>query len=100
VLSQNILRGKRDQEMKEERRLVWRVLRHWRQIAEGGRLPRREEIDVWMRGKDVHRLAVRRQAGPKIFKGFDTLDMKEAKRRCLTSWRDPGGPPAGSNDRR
>jgi hypothetical protein len=38
--------------MKEERRLVWRVLRHWRQIADGGRFPRREEIDVWMRGED------------------------------------------------
>jgi hypothetical protein len=38
--------------MKEERRLVWRMLRHWRQIADGGRFPRREEIDVWMRGED------------------------------------------------
>lgn len=38
--------------MQEERRLVWRVLRHWTEIANSGRLPRREEIDPWLRGED------------------------------------------------
>jgi hypothetical protein len=38
--------------MKEERRLVWRVLRHWTEIANGGRFPRRDEIDPWMLGED------------------------------------------------
>jgi hypothetical protein len=38
--------------MKEERRLVWRVLRHWKEITDGGRLPWRHEIDPWMQGKD------------------------------------------------
>jgi hypothetical protein len=38
--------------MKEERRLVWRVLRHWREIADGGRLPRRDEIYPWLQGED------------------------------------------------
>jgi hypothetical protein len=38
--------------MKEERRLVWRVLRHWTEISDGGRFPRREQIDRWMRGED------------------------------------------------
>jgi len=38
--------------MKEERRLVWRVLRHWKEIADSGRFPRRDEIDSWMRGED------------------------------------------------
>jgi hypothetical protein len=38
--------------MKEERRLVWRVLRHWKVIADSGLFPRRYEIDSWMRGED------------------------------------------------
>jgi hypothetical protein len=38
--------------MKEERRLVWRVLRHWKEIADGGRLPRRDEIYPWLQGED------------------------------------------------
>jgi hypothetical protein len=51
--------------MKEERRLVGRVLRHWTEIANGGRFPRRDvgqsvllakenhsEIDPWMLGED------------------------------------------------
>ena len=39
--------------MKEERRLVWRVLRHWREIADGGHLPRRDEIYPWLQGEDA-----------------------------------------------
>jgi hypothetical protein len=38
--------------MKEERRLVWRVLRHWKEIADGGRFPRRDEIEPWFLGED------------------------------------------------
>jgi hypothetical protein len=38
--------------MKEERRLVWRVLRHWKEISDGGRFPRRDEIDPWLQEKD------------------------------------------------
>jgi hypothetical protein len=38
--------------MKEERRLVWRVLRHWNEIADGGRFPRRGEIEPWFLGGD------------------------------------------------
>ena len=38
--------------MKEERRLVWRVLRHWREIADGGRFPRPDEIYPWLHGED------------------------------------------------
>jgi hypothetical protein len=36
--------------MKKERRLAWRVLRHWTEIAQGGRLLRRDEIEGWMCG--------------------------------------------------
>ena len=38
--------------MKEERRLVWRVLRDWKEIADGGRFPRRGEADPWLLGED------------------------------------------------
>ena len=38
--------------MKEERRLVWRVLTHWTEIANCGRFPRRSEIDPWLQGED------------------------------------------------
>jgi hypothetical protein len=38
--------------MKEERRLVWRVLRRWKEIAEGGRFPLRDEVEPWLRGED------------------------------------------------
>jgi hypothetical protein len=37
--------------MKEERRLVWRVLHNWKEIAVGGRFPRRDDIDPWMKGE-------------------------------------------------
>jgi hypothetical protein len=49
------LRGfisKADQRVREERRLIWRVLRHWKKIADSGRLPRRDEIDAWLQGED------------------------------------------------
>jgi len=32
--------GRRAERMKEERRLVWRVLRYWKEMAHGGRFPR------------------------------------------------------------
>jgi hypothetical protein len=32
--------------MKEERRLVWRVLRHWTEISDGGRFPRRDQMGL------------------------------------------------------
>jgi len=38
--------------MNVERRLVWRVLRHWEEIADSGRFPRRDEIEPWFLGED------------------------------------------------
>ena len=38
--------------MKEERRLVWRVLRRWKEIAETGRFPLRDEVEPWLQGED------------------------------------------------
>jgi hypothetical protein len=52
VLSRNHNRIKRNERMKDEQRLVWRVLRHWNEITDGGRFPRRDETDPWMLGED------------------------------------------------
>jgi len=38
--------------MEEERRLVWRVLRHWKEVSVSGRFPGRDEIDPWLQGED------------------------------------------------
>jgi len=38
--------------MRDERRLVWRVLRHWTEMVSGRGWPRRDEIDPWMLGED------------------------------------------------
>ena len=38
--------------MREERRLVWRVLRHWEEMVGGRSCPRRDEIDPWMLSED------------------------------------------------
>jgi hypothetical protein len=37
--------------MKQERRLVGRVLRDWTAIAYSGRFPRRDDMEHWMRGE-------------------------------------------------
>jgi hypothetical protein len=44
--------ARRTEKMKEERRLVWRVLRHWTEISDDGHFPRRDQIDRWMRAED------------------------------------------------
>jgi hypothetical protein len=51
VPSHNIYRARRTERMDEERRLVWRVLRHWKEIADGGRFPCRDEIESWVGAK-------------------------------------------------
>ena len=38
--------------MQRERRLVDRVLRLWREVAHGGRFPRRDQIEPSMLGED------------------------------------------------
>lgn len=38
--------------MAEKRRLVWRVLREWNDIKDGGRFPRLDEIELWLLGED------------------------------------------------
>jgi len=38
--------------MEKEQRLVYRVLRRWTEIARGGRMPRRNEINPYILGED------------------------------------------------
>jgi hypothetical protein len=38
--------------MRAERRLVWRVLRHWTEMVSERGCPRRDEIDPWVLGQD------------------------------------------------
>jgi len=38
--------------IKQERRLVWRVLRRWKEIELRGHIPRRDEVDHFLRGED------------------------------------------------
>ena len=38
--------------MRAERRLVWRVLRHWTEMVNGRGCSRRDEIDPWILGED------------------------------------------------
>jgi hypothetical protein len=44
--------ARRAERMRGERRLVWRVLLHWKEITNGGRVPRRDEVDPWLQGED------------------------------------------------
>ena len=46
------LPGKGNHEVREERRLVWRVLGRWKEVAGGKRFPSHEEIESWVRDED------------------------------------------------
>jgi hypothetical protein len=46
------LPGKGNQKVREERRLVWRVLGLWKEVAGGKRFPSHEEIESWVRDED------------------------------------------------
>ena len=69
--------------MKEERRLVWRVLRHWTEIANGGRFPRRDEIDPWMLGEDGANLVLMAVQSPIELSHFVEVGVNLA----VASWR-------------
>ena len=70
--------------MKEERRLVWRVLRHWKEISDGGRFPRRDEIDPWMRGKDGANTLLIAVASPIELSHFVVVGVNLAIALCPT----------------
>ena len=70
--------------MKEERRLVWRVLRHWREIAGGGRFLRRDEIDPWMLGEDGANLLLIAVESPIELSHFVAVGVNLAVALCPT----------------
>ena len=70
--------------MKEERRLVWRVLRHWTEIANGGRFPRRDEIDPWMLGEDGANLVLMAVQSPIELSHFVEVGVNLAVALCST----------------
>ena len=70
--------------MKEERRLVWRVLRHWTQISDDGRFPRRDQIDRWMRGSDGANCLLIAVASPIELSHFVVVGVNLAIALCPT----------------
>jgi hypothetical protein len=70
--------------MKEERRLVWRVLRHWKEIAHGGRFPRRDEIEPWVQGEDGANLLLIAVQSPIELSHFVAVGVNLAVALCPT----------------
>jgi hypothetical protein len=68
--------------MKEERRLVWRVLRHWTEAAHPGRFPRRDEIDPWMRDEDGPNLLLVAAESPIELSHFVAVGVNLAVALC------------------
>jgi hypothetical protein len=52
LLQTALARTRQTKRLRDERRLVERVLRHWTKMAAGRRVPRLNEIDPWMVGND------------------------------------------------
>jgi hypothetical protein len=70
--------------MREERRLVWRVLRHWTELTRGGRFPRREEIERWMMGGDGANCLLTEVASPIELSYFVSVGVNLAVALCST----------------
>jgi hypothetical protein len=50
--SANARPAKRAEMIKQERRLVWRVLSRWKELELRGRIPQRDEVDRFLQGED------------------------------------------------
>jgi len=70
--------------MEEERRLVYRVLRHWTEIKRGGRIPRRDEINRCVLGKDWANCLLIAVQSPIEFSRFVTVGVNLAVAFCPT----------------
>jgi hypothetical protein len=70
--------------MKEERRLVWRMLRCWKEIADGGRFPDRDEIDPWLHGEDGENCLLIAVEAPIELSHFVTVGVNLAVALCST----------------
>jgi hypothetical protein len=70
--------------MNEERRLVWRVFRHWTEISDGVRFPRPDQIDRWMRGNDGANSLLIAVESPIELSHFVVIGTNLAIALCLT----------------
>jgi len=70
--------------MQEERRLVWRILRQWQEISAGGRFPRRDEIDPWLRGEDGKNCLLIAVESPIELSNFVAVGVNLAVALCRT----------------
>jgi hypothetical protein len=70
--------------MEEERRLVWRVLRHWQKFVDGGRFPRRDEIDPWLHGEDAKNCLLIALESPIELSHFIVVGLNLAVALCST----------------
>jgi hypothetical protein len=70
--------------MMEERRLVWRVLRRWKEIADGGRFPRRDEIDLWLQGEEGNNCLLIALESPIELSYFVAVGVNLAVALCST----------------
>ena len=74
----------RTENMEEERRLVWRVLRHWQKFVDGGRFPRRDEIDLWLHGEDGKNCLLIAVESPIELSHFIVVGLNLAVALCST----------------
>jgi hypothetical protein len=70
--------------MEEERRLVWCVLRHWQKFVDGGRFPRRDEIDLWLHGEDGKNCLLIALESPIELSHFVVVGLNLATALCFT----------------
>jgi len=70
--------------MREERRLVWRVLRQWKDIAGGGRFPRRDDIEPWILGEDGPNCLLIEAQSPIELSRFVSVGVNLAVALCRT----------------
>jgi hypothetical protein len=82
--------------MAEERRLVWRVLRHWQEIEHGGRFPRRNEIDHWLLSEDGANCLLIEVQAPIELSHFVAVGVNLAVALCPTDTLGHSAPPVVS----
>ena len=70
--------------MREERRLVWRVLRRWKETADSGRFLGRDEVDPWLQGEDGANLLLIAVQSPIELSHFLLVGVNLAVALCAT----------------
>ena len=70
--------------MREERRLVGRILRRWQDIRGSGRFPRRDEIEFWLQGDDGPNCLLIAVESPSELSHFVVVGVNLAVALCPT----------------